>query len=89
MPNHLVAHVETVDILSAIRSELATIQHIQAEPEQGSSDKEDSEPDTSSTSMLEVCSDEESAEWEVQMDDAWKSPQDEEDTAANDLALLK
>ena len=81
MPHHPVEHLEADS--TAVQSELVTIQHLEANSEHVPSVEEDNELD-----ILEVCSEQGSTEWEVQMDDAWEETQNEEN-AANDLALLE
>ena len=70
MHNHPVAHIEAKGTSSAVQSELVTIQHIEANPEQVPSVEEDSELDVTTP---EACSEQGSTEWEVQMEDVWES----------------
>ena len=85
MPSHLVAHIEAKGTSSAVQSELVTIQHLEANPEQVPLVEEDSELDVTTP---EACSEQGSMEWEVHMKDIWESTQNKE-KATNDLALLK
>lgn len=73
---------------------MVTIQHIQADLDQGLPSKEDQGPDAPATPTQEVwseeglnTSEEDSLGWETQTDDTWDIQKDEEG-AANDLALL-
>ena len=65
MPHHPVAYLEADG--TVVQSELVTIQHLDADLEQVPSTEEDNELD-----IPEVCSEQGSTEWEVQMDDVWE-----------------
>ena len=74
LPNHAVAHAEAENILSATRSELIIIQHIQADPAQGPPAEEDNEPNAAAIPISEVWSDEGSIKWGVHVDNTWQGP---------------